>query len=380
MARNDNRDAKRREKVRQKRQYEQDHIRFLPSIVVNPGTSSRHFVNAVAAAVKVVQKDVRKLLSNSEIEAVNAYFLRQYQLGQRATMRLDDAVTKFAEAVYGIVLKSYPIPIGTFLLEPSLEKSGVINLNCTSFKESKSSYGTRYYADHDLIYSKDGRVGEKTDKILGYTRHFLERALERNLSGPQLRRHQHLYQCLTNTVILVKNKWLYRVYVRTKGLIRDTLTQFAGKTILGDIYCCIGYIPESHDGNFIVAKTILLPGMRGTPEEHIRGLGKVNNLFDDDYLETLQERSGIAMFMDVIKLGDGYSLNEIMWHNCDMPGERIPATVRLKITSRIRANVQVLRMAEDSREDHGSDERSGRPTGPCHGVPGGCGTQAVINA
>ena len=380
MARNDNREAKRREKVRQKRQYEQDHIRFLPNVVVNPGTSSRHFVNAVATAAKSVRKDARELLTNSEIEAVNAYFMRQYQLGQRATTRLDDAITKFAEATYGIVLKSYPVPIGTFVVEPSLEKSGVINLNCTSFKESKSPHGTRYYADHDLIYSKDGRVGEKTDKILGYTRHFLERALERNLSGPQLRRHQHLYQCLTNTVILVKNKWLYRVYVRTKGLIRDTLTKFADKKILGDIYCCIGYIPESYDGNFIVAKTILLPGMRGTPEEHISGLGKVNNLFDDDYLETLQERSGIAMFMDVIKLGDGYSLNEIMWHNCDVPGERIPADVRLKTTSRIRANVQVLRVAEDGREDHGSPERPGRPPGPCHGVSGGCGTQAIVNA
>lgn len=376
MARKDpDRDKKRRDKVRQKQRYRREHMGLIPKFEINGGEATKSFVATITNGFEQVRKNIRKILDLQEIEAINTSVMQKARLGVRATERLGRAYNKIGDAVYDHVLKSYPIPVGTYRIEPDPYKLGIIDVNCWSFRDSKSRFGTRYFTDQDLIISNDGITGYKSNLKLGYTRHFLERAMERNYTGSPMQRHQCLYKCLTGPVVLVKRGGLYRIHVRSEGKYREVLGK-EGCKIDGDIYCCIGYVPDTLDAGFIVAKTLLLPGMRGTPEFRIRKLRDVKHLMDENYLQDVQELGGLALLVSVKQVGPEYRIAEVG----AMEGDRIKAKVRTTSSTRIRADVQIMRLEGEEEEGRTDPGPSGRSPRPCYGVQGGHRTEAGVDA
>lgn len=288
-------DIKKRLKDRRRMEHKEAMQRFrsFPRFNFAGSSATPSYMAVIRAAFDKVRASLVDILLPIEMENVSTFFnATGGRLKQRARARVFCAINKIGDAAYEHVMKTYSIPVGTYQFKLG-DRPGQILVDVASFSESKSQHGIRYLANSKPIIVSDD-TGVKIRQTMVYTRHFLERAMERDFLGSPLERHRSLFRCLDNNVVLVPAGKYYRLYANSSSRLRSLdndlrLPQQLAGTVDGSaLYHFLGYVPITIEDGLFVTKTLLLPGMSDTPEGDMAGLG-AGHFLDKEYLSSLAE-------------------------------------------------------------------------------------------
>jgi hypothetical protein len=285
--------AKRREKLAHKRQWAArcDARARRPEAVFDPGGAPPEFTRPVEAAVRAIWRDPDHHLPADLVDdlqfAKQEGFPALYQ-HLANTMPLEWSLVDLRSALSALnwrvgeaLFAALPAPwkaahlatngVRVKLGQPRLDQ---IRIACRSLLREKSPDGTLYYAPH-----RPQVAGPDGPRTVAFSAHAIQRIAERAVIDP------HGY-CGSNAVFL----FLYHC------VFYDDVTDACGQPAIGIYDACwhdplcrqyvpailgqsapyrevyffrLGYCPTAAWGGYAKAKTLLVPGMAGTPEARL---------------------------------------------------------------------------------------------------------------
>ena len=171
------------------------------------------------------------------------------------------------------VFQAY-FPFSDLNIIPGLPRDTTVLVEIRSLCTAKTKYGTAYFSPYKpMLETKGGRA------IVAFSDHAVRRICQRSVgSWETMLNLGYAFSVMHDTEYF--EPWKSRqgnegfvVYKRYASLRPEDSKV---ETILGErdpkkpYFYRLGYCPAALDGGFLRAKTLLLPGMRGTPEyEHV---------------------------------------------------------------------------------------------------------------
>lgn len=280
MARSeDHRRAKRKEALQKKRRYAELVARanLFPDIVVAGGDAPQILVEAIRRAIKRIRSEHARLLPPSLVPL----FRLARQVGFPAALGdVSDLqqlagvmITWVGELLYQRLPKNLVetyIPYHNVRISLGKPQNNRILVSCRSLLSRKSGGGTVYYSWRKPTLTVNGQ-----QKIVAFSDHAIKRICERvvadrtSFSGSGVA-FTFLDNCIYYEDCTAQGDqpcFTFYNACHDRAFTAECAQEVLGRLEPGkNYYYRVGYCPAVIDGEFIKAKTLLLAGMRGTPE------------------------------------------------------------------------------------------------------------------
>ena len=260
-----------------------DAMSKFPAFFLEVDDTPKELVDAVVAAHRHVSANHEKLLPERLVQmcrfakemgfAALFHTLTEMHPPPYAAVILTDAVSAIRIALYSaipdIVHKRY-FPLHDLQLVFGCPQANGMTVNIRSLKQAKTPGGIAYFSPlRTKVRLPDG------PRIAAFYRHAVFRICERTAGNLTTR------WTFGNGFMFLHDCIYYQPWVATDGpgfilyeeCIRPLFSSVYVAEILGQnasltkrYFYRVGYCPAVISGEFLVAKTLLLPGMQGTPE------------------------------------------------------------------------------------------------------------------
>ena len=170
------------------------------------------------------------------------------------------------------VFQAY-FPFSDLLIAPGMPRDDTVLIRMQSLCTAKTRYGTAYFSPYKPVLET-----EAGQSIVAFSDHAVRRICQRTVgSWENYLDLRYAFAIMHNTVYFEpwKSRQRERGFVVYKEYFSLGPNRKMVERILGDddpnerYFYRVGYCPATVDCGFLRAKTLLLPGMRGTPEyEH----------------------------------------------------------------------------------------------------------------
>ena len=286
-------EALRRKKAKQRARESTSRVKYrrdYPSFEFqNPEIADPGFVEMVQRGLKMVDFDNRSQFSKDEADLWKAMKMfggaRVFRL---MVKRCDGdekhpAIYEFLRKIPTIICNNMPreqvekyTPFNDFMIFPDKK----ITIRFRALRQKGGSHGTIYYSKNCPKIKINGEM-----KIIGFSRHAIEQTCSRLTSSDSAAEQGELYhwshdifsffeQCSHFEPVVLPNGDLAFTFF-TECTEGDSDWSFVEEVWAADVekdyhyYYRLGYCPASVEGDFFVAKTILVPGYRNTPERQL---------------------------------------------------------------------------------------------------------------
>lgn len=237
----------------------------------------------VAKEFKAVEKQIYNLLEPQQVADLYSFFHNpEKRPSLRGMQRIYAANHTLCRVVYQKVSASYPLLTSTFhvAVDKATHGIGVVPVAVMHLGRFQTPDGTRYFGTDKFML--DGRVAKGR---VCFGRHALERLLERVVCASTHMVQLIWHKALWSLPLLENCGERFRLYLDFTDLYPWKLDN---KHRHLRIYVFAGYVPAIIEKGDVIARTILMPGMSGTPEE-----GKVD---PDIKYNSLEKLLGLAKF------------------------------------------------------------------------------------
>ena len=283
----DRKKAKRKKRLLAKAQYAQKRAiaDLFPRFVFDPGDAPDEFVRSVRGILRDIAFQHESILPPTTVQclrlAATHGFGAVYQLGQpewderqKHIAFYINAIHPLGEALYEWLPNELHSPFHALDMLPGRPHANEILVLFRTLCRVKTQGGTAYHSPHRPTLLVDDRP-----RLVAYYRHAAERIFERTVGNPRSfggsgDAFGYLYNYVQFRPVILPDGGL--AFALFNDCNPPFFSQQYVKQVLGDsaevgtpYYYRVGYCPVVVYDDLVVAKRLLLPGMRGTPEHDL---------------------------------------------------------------------------------------------------------------
>lgn len=260
---------------------------MFPEVFYENEGASPAFFDAVQRAMREIARDYPRLMDKRSTRLMRAakevgfpYILHGLAQAENRSLRESLQVARFAcllgELVMGRLQNATSdlfFPCQDFDVIPGRPRANTILVRCRALRDVNTRGGTAYFSPWEPSVRLDGK-----DWIVAFSRHAIERICDRAVGDWKSYAgwgdvFGFLHNCLYfEPLRLSKRDVGFSLFQECR---RPCFSYYYAEQILGRLnpkntyYYRVGYCPVVYHGVFVTAKTLLTPGMRGTPEHAV---------------------------------------------------------------------------------------------------------------